>query len=301
MCGIFGAIGNWNEGSVRALAITNRERGKDSLGFFDSSGQMIKGAGDPLTVMGNPNISDWLIGNRKKCQSLVPKGWFIAGHTRLGTRGAAIRRNAHPFRYGNIVGSHNGMVDAPREYEVDSMYLFDLLYKHGGDYCKAWGEVTGYWGVSWFDGENFWLQCHDGELSVVQTGDCWYYSSDDKHLKACVSCDPEKIVTLGEGVTWKFTPAGEVVIADSFVSTATQYWTKGGNYSRYNYGEYDDMCARGRSGGYSNTAGKGADSKWWDDDEYTSTNDSGDVRDFDSDWRDAWATYTSESEHAKTE
>lgn len=298
MCGIFGAIGNWNEGTIRALAIANRERGKDSLGFFDSSGQMIKGAGDPMTVLSKPNLSDWLVGQRKKCRTAVPKGWFIAGHTRLGTRGAAIRRNAHPFRYGRIVGSHNGMVDAPRDYEVDSMYLFDLLAKHDADYNKAWADVTGYWGISWFDGNDFWLQCHDGELSLVQAGDCWYYSSDDKHLKACVQCDHSQIITFEEGVTWKFNSQGEATKAALFVSQGVQYWTKGGGYNRY-YNQYDDDgCGRGRSGAFSN----GVDNRWWEDDKYTSSDsNSSEVRDFDADWRSAWASYTTESEHSKAE
>jgi len=291
MCGIFGAVGRWNEGIVRALSITNRERGKDSLGYFDSSGQMIKGAGDPLTVLAKPHINSWLRGERKKCKKVVPKGWFIAGHTRLGTRGAAIRRNAHPFRYGRIIGAHNGMVDAPRDYEVDSMYLFDLLDKHNNDYNKAWNDVSGYWGISWFDGKDFYLQCHDGELAMVQVGDCWYYSSDDDHIKACVPCDHKAIVSFGEGQTWKFNRQGEAAVVDPFVSTAPQYWTKGNQYSRY-WDDTDYTTTSRRSG-----AQMGGDSRWWEDDEYTATNS--DVRDFDEDWREAWAKYTAESEHSK--
>jgi hypothetical protein len=291
MCGIFGAIGNWSEGTVRALAITNRERGKDSLGFFDSSGQLIKGAGDPLAVMAKPHISSWLRGERKKCVNRVPKGWFIAGHTRLGTRGAAVRRNAHPFRYGRIVGAHNGMVDAPRDYEVDSMYLFDLLDRADNDYNKALAEVTGYWGMSWYDGKDFYLQCHDGELSMVHTEDCWYYSSDDDHLKACVQCDHEKIQTFGEGETWKFSSDGTVAKIDAFVSQAAQYWTKGGQYNRY-WSEKDYETSSYRSG-----ASMGGTEKWWNDKEYTATDEN--VRDFDEDWRKAWSAYTEQSEHSK--
>lgn len=296
MCGIFGAIGNWSEGTIRGLAIVNRERGKDSLGFFDSSGMLIKGAGDPLTVLSQDHLNAWLRGDRKKAQQTIPKGWFMAGHTRLGTRGAAVRRNAHPFRYGKIVGAHNGMIDAPRDYEVDSMYLFDLLNKHGGDYNKALGDLTGYWGLSWFDGKDFYLQCHDGELSMVHTGDCWYYSSDDTHLKACVQCDHDQIITFAEGETWKFSSDGEVVACDPFVSTAAQYWTKGGQYSRYT--SYDHDYGAGITG---DKSAAGGDSRWWDDDEYKyKSSNSEDVKDFDEEWRTAWSQYTTDSEHAVT-
>ena len=42
MCGIFGAIGhNISAGTIRALALVNRERGTDSLGFFSSSGKFV--------------------------------------------------------------------------------------------------------------------------------------------------------------------------------------------------------------------------------------------------------------------
>ena len=46
MCGIFGGIGrNVNPAIIRALAIANKARGKDSLGFFDSSGKCVKAQG----------------------------------------------------------------------------------------------------------------------------------------------------------------------------------------------------------------------------------------------------------------
>ena len=52
MCGIFGAIGHHaNMGTIRALALANRERGTDSLGFFSSSGKFVK-RGRPLSLSG---------------------------------------------------------------------------------------------------------------------------------------------------------------------------------------------------------------------------------------------------------
>ena len=51
MCGIFGGIGKVNPGIIRALTLANRERGTDSLGFFNSAGKILKRAGDPLDIL----------------------------------------------------------------------------------------------------------------------------------------------------------------------------------------------------------------------------------------------------------
>ena len=88
MCGIFGAIGKPNENIIRALALANRERGEDSLGFFASNGKTAKRAGDPLHVLSERKISDFL--------AQAGKYWFLAGHTRAATRGAITSKNVAP-------------------------------------------------------------------------------------------------------------------------------------------------------------------------------------------------------------
>jgi hypothetical protein len=181
VCGIFGAIGRKiNSGVIRALAIANRERGVDGLGFFNNTGKHIKLADDPLYCLTDPAIDDFI---ERSCL----KGWFIAGHTRAATCGSIVSRNAHPFRFGRIIGSHNGIVQYPRDkkYHVDSEYIFDRLNQHGGDYQAALEEVIGYWAISWFDGENFYLQAYKNKLWIGRKNGVWYYSSDLEHLTAC--------------------------------------------------------------------------------------------------------------------
>ena len=290
MCGLFGAISpRWDKSIIRSLAVCNRDRGTDSLGFFDSSGRMLKGAGDPMGVLCQENISNWLQNSDKGTEDLEPS-WFIAGHTRLGTRGKANRKNAHPFRYGDIIGSHNGVVDAPQTYRVDSMYLFDKLNEAKGDYNTAFADISGYWGLSWYDGEAFYLQVHRGELHLAEVDGVYYYSSDDEHLIASIGYQIE-VYKIKEGETWKFSYIDGKIVSEEvekLVVTAIRYPKYTNQYSEY----YDS--------GYYDSKTK----KWIKDADTTTsydytTQEKPVTHDWDESWRVAWSEYCTESEHAR--
>lgn len=302
ICGIFGAIApagkQINLGIIRALAWANRERGTDSCGFFNSTGKMTKRAGDPAKVLRDDKVSKWLKGSRDS-------SWFIAGHTRFATRGKVNRRNSHPFRYGRIIGSHNGMCDAPDKFQVDSEYLFWALNKKRGDYNEALGEIGGYWGLSWFDGEDFYLMSHNGELAVVEVGGVWYYSSSWKHLDACTGGDCH---TFGEGEVWKFNANGVVgSSADDkssvkpFVSTGSKwgYYASTGRSGGTTY--YSSNHVRNRASGGRGGAGRKAANQWWGGKDQTNGTASGleEIRDYDQEWADAWGTYCDEETAGK--
>lgn len=198
MCGLFGAIGGRiNPGIIRALAIANRERGSESLGFFNSTGKMCKQAGDPLDCLAENHFADFIDNSAKKC-------WFVVGHTRQSSRGKVSNKNAHPFRYGRIIGAHNGIVSAPKRYTVDSQYIFDRLNSCGGDYQAALGNLGGYWGLAWFDGRELFLQAHRNTIAMGRDrSGTMYFSSDINHLAACLRLERDENI-LGEGETVKF-------------------------------------------------------------------------------------------------
>lgn len=168
MCGIFGGIGNLNSDKLRILALLNEERGQQSFGIY-SDGIIQKGIG---------LISD-------SFNQLKLKGSLYIGHTRQATQGKVITANCHPFTYGNIIGSHNGIIsndDKYGQYNVDSEVIFDLLNKDGLDGLK---KLSGYWGLAWVNRKDkrLYLAIYNNTLEVIKTADAIYFTSDDSHMK----------------------------------------------------------------------------------------------------------------------
>lgn len=214
MCGIFGAIGKVNVTTVRSLALANRVRGTDSLGFFNSAGKICKDAGDPIETLGDAKTIAYLEASRK--------AWFVVGHTRHATQGAVSRRNAHPFKYGSIIGAHNGCCDAPTHFKVDSEYLFDQLNKHANNYQAALGDVSGYWGLVWSHNDSLYLQAHQNTLAYTIGKHATYFSSDHNHLPAVLGNVPCLVLSEGETVRFTQSHAGELM--PDFKSTAKAKW-----------------------------------------------------------------------------
>ena len=302
MCGIFGAVviqqgQQWDRGVIRALTWANRDRGNEALGYFDSSGKMTKGAGDPDELLAKARIKQWINHSQKH-------SWFIAGHTRLGTRGASNRRNAHPFRYGRIIGSHNGMCDAPHKFQVDSEFLFWSLNKARGDYQKGLGDIGGYWGLSWYNGEHFYLMNHKGELAFDIVDGVLYYSSSLTHLDSCTGGSGTK---MKDGEVIRIAPDGSIARSIDADSGVKEFLSKADDYT-YGYGTASSYYGS-RSNAFDYKGKKGIGSGAWDGDKdnlrdyFSEGNDDPNAtegRDYDHEWQAAWSEYCTESEHTST-
>jgi hypothetical protein len=230
---------------------------------------MIKRACDPCEALADSFVQKWLSDSLHKHNS-----WVLAGHTRFATHGGVNKRNAHPFRKGRIVGTHNGIVDSPIGYIVDSEYLIDTINKDG---YKALEGIEGYWGLAWFDGNDnsFWLTVHDGQLAYAVYNGVVYYSSDKSHLASIVDAD---VFTFVEGQVVKFGCDGIVQDSEQGQIAALDVW------AGYGYNWSSRSCA------------KKTDRAVQDDYEaWVARRESGAIlEDGDENFRDAWSHYIHE-------
>lgn len=193
MCGIFGySFKNGKMSPARRailaanLARYNDERGGDSwgvVGLDDDEPQIARGLGD---------LSD-------NAFELCEHNTLFA-HTRWSSCGETNLKNAHPFKIGNIVGAHNGMIHNHeelckkyrRKFEVDSMHIFAHLNEG-----RSFEELIGYGAIEWIyrdePNEIYLSKLVDGELAIYGVGDdedntdgvIW--SSSFKHLQKAMS------------------------------------------------------------------------------------------------------------------
>ena len=157
MCGIAGWIlkEKPSELFVYSLAYGMIERGEHSWGYFD--GENIRKDVGPIT-------------QGLKAGDMLSLAAFL--HTRHATTGAKTADNAHPFRIGDIVGAHNGMVYNhaelnqihARNLSVDSMHIF----QHLADGLPL-QELEGYGAIEFFKGGQWYVgACNGGDLEVAK-------------------------------------------------------------------------------------------------------------------------------------
>jgi len=141
MCGIAGYSSevNFNTDKLKLLILYNESRGEDATGMWIKRNGIIKVNGKASEKF-IPDI-------------IIPENTMAICHTRKATRGAKITKNAHPFRYGNIIGCQNGMVknvwDLCKEndlkyvdIDVDSQVIYALMDKIKADNPNTYIEET---------------------------------------------------------------------------------------------------------------------------------------------------------------
>ncbi len=285
MCGIYGAIlverKKLDLGIIRALTFANRQRGKESLGFFNSEFEIFKKGDDPSDVLVTDECTEFLDKSRVN-------SWFMVGHTRYSTRGKVCDKNSHPFNFGDVIGAHNGIIDAPNEYDVDSEYAIDMLDRYVSDYQKALEDDWGYWTLAWYDrrDDHLYLSMHDNMCAVAKYAGVWYFSSDSDHLRAAFGAS--EIIELTDGDTVRFDKNGKMQWLTGFTSKLPCSYKQ----------DYRT------SGGYSSiTSWEGDKDTGWTVDKQSSRDQlvviddpEGFVKEYDEEFRGLWEEYSHQYE-----
>lgn len=213
MCGLFG----WNfkrrshvdigkrECLAASLALCNSTRGDKSWGVYATS----KDRPDGFIHKVADDIS------KASGFSVLGRLPLVMAHTRAPTQGKICERNAHPFKVGSVILSHNGVINNSdeldkkykRNVEVDSLHL--AMHLSEG---KDFKDIEGYGAVTWNRVQDpntvFLCRMRSGSLSVYgikngsgeQVGVAW--SSDSHHLKDSIGMarlDAFPYKDLGEG------------------------------------------------------------------------------------------------------
>jgi len=265
MCGLFGMFGNLEQNKkielLKELAILNRSRGKDSVGFADIDEEtntyyIDKVADDPVKFV---NRFDFVGGD------------CVIGHTRHATTGKVTDENAHPWLIQNVIGCHNGFLlndyefydyiqdiekgeqekgnNVEFDYNVDSQYLLHLMSEY-----NHMGIADGYLNLSYWDtrNKNLYLVRYDNPLhvGVSKDKDCIVWSSEYEHLKKAikrVGLDDYKYIRLSNGKYRLFQQNGrlyselEPVLFDTtYTRKPQEYIGYQSNKFNYNYSYRDD-------------------------------------------------------------
>lgn len=190
MCGIIAIISKDHRGLYafdrdvfEELLVVNSIRGSDSTGVFGvgmkNEVNIVKQAIDPQTFMKSPEYKNWA-NNVIHCNAVI-------GHNRKATTGVISSENAHPFKEGNIVLVHNGMVfgakELNKEAEVDSHALCHAFSVKGAK--EVLRDVIGAFALIWYDikaKELYLWRNSDRPLSMIETKDKIYLASEYKML-----------------------------------------------------------------------------------------------------------------------
>lgn len=164
MCGMSGAAGSmWSpeKKAVEYLMLMNTIRGPHSTGLAsiprnEKDDPIVLKAlgmpsGDPET--GRPGV----MGLKSWDKAFSGNPVAIISHNRWATRGEVSSKNAHPFYFDNVVGTHNGTLFPSSEkrllghgvHQTDSECIFNTIHDRGIE--KTVPLLEGAYALVWYD------------------------------------------------------------------------------------------------------------------------------------------------------
>jgi len=173
MCGIIGGTSTveFDQSDIKLLFMLAMERGRDSCGIYNKDiEEVFKETGSARSFVTN-DLSGY-------------KNWI--GHTRAKTTGVVSNRNAHPFKHGDIVGVHNGMISnfydlrskeglSYQDMEVDSEIIFYLINKYGLE--AALPKLKGSLAIAWYQDDILHLYRHNNPIQIAEYNGGWIFAS----------------------------------------------------------------------------------------------------------------------------
>lgn len=168
MCGQLGVAGTVTpagETAFKRLLIFNAVRGTDSTGAAAVKRNQIKDGKPEILVAKEVGHAFNLLEIKRPDE--VDFGDIVSGtqrallgHCRASTRGATNRRNAHPFAFKDVVGTHNGTLDhsshnalsGKGRLDTDSECIFNEIQTYGiEDTVKKFRDVADAYALVWYD------------------------------------------------------------------------------------------------------------------------------------------------------
>lgn len=224
MCGICGAITRPNPNIIKSLLISNEKRGDKSTGIAYRIGEQTTVF---KAVMKSTLFVDKIDNEKINSSNLV------IGHTRMPSVGTLSKKNAHPFKYNEVVGVHNGTLwnhtDFKYSGDVDSQAIFHLLSVHKNRYTEVFPLLSGSMAVAWvYNGDpNLYLMRHISPMHIVKTNTSLYFNSEELPLMAAIAAAGEigKVEEVEEDMVYVVNPDLEItkvkVSVKSYYSTPT--------------------------------------------------------------------------------
>jgi hypothetical protein len=268
MCGLAGFIGESNlpkgqrlarAKALEALMLANASRGMDAAGVC-----MVHSA-RPQTIYKRAVDAYKLVEDKQFGKIVRANDAHMAlGHTRLGTMGKNINRNAHPFKEGDVIGTHNGVIwnyielqgaiDGFKPLRVDSQIAFRLIGQvesNGSSIAKVLPMLKGNLALVWHDvrdPKGLWVFKSDNPLSLVvaPAAKSAFWSSESVHLNSVMQATYGNnwySVELGWDILYRFywgknkDGQNTLMVSKWNVDMPAQTFSKGKGYKPYSNGK----------------------------------------------------------------